>query len=573
VAHGFNFYRPGELTLLFEEDTGRFEARQARDCRPLYANLLEELRERLAAEGVALHKNLVEGETGRFVYHPMRRYYGRYDSQSRRMTNHEPRVRALQTVHLEGWQPGMHQSDNIRALSESIEQVNRAAERTQQWIDAAQDKKIPVGEFNLVGVSPHWFGVASTDLESGSPAGQPQKPWDPERPKHFVPDKVRDLIGRLGERFGDRGPYGRPIKVAIFDTWPMDNPVRPLAHIRAFRDRLRQTGIASHRLDQAAVGDIVPEHRIYDYIGRSDLADAPVWRLGCDGRFEDAYRMSDHGLFVADLINDIAPEAEISVYRVLTDWGSTDLNSLRAAVGDAMLDAGDGPLLLNFSMAVGPEIAMTQTLLNEAQQIVLDAQRWSRGVMDKAPSEADRARSNFERQQLQALRWLDQRDRRFAGWFATIDQTFGVDGIDHVLAVAAAGNDSCRPVRLFGPRLPAALEGIIGVSAAKNLEGDLSHYSNANDIFGPNDGTIAFGGEASGGRSTEGLIALYVSDQLPPGVPGGNTHGRAMWAGTSFATPIVTGVAARLWAASPPGTTADQIREAIVASRIDLMQE
>jgi hypothetical protein len=297
----------------------------------------------------------------------------------------------------------------------------------------------------------------------------------------------------------------------------------------------------------------------------------PIFRLGCDGRIEDGYRMSDHGLFIADLINDIAPTAELSVYRVLTDWGDTHLDTLEAAVEDAILRAEGAPLLLNFSMGLGPELAMTATLLNQTEAILLNAQNWAGQVVAQAPSQASR-RPDLDLQNLLALGLLNEIDHRFGGWFETINDSLDVNGLDNVLAVAAAGNDSCRPGRLFGPRLPAAIEGIVGVSATRR-DGSLAHFSNANDIFGPNDGTAAFGGEAEGSRSGDGLIGLYVSDELPPGVAGGNTHGRAMWAGTSFATPIVTAVAARLWAEAPFGTTVDQIREAIVAGPIDLMQE
>jgi hypothetical protein len=214
---------------------------------------------------------------------------------------------------------------------------------------------------------------------------------------------------------------------------------------------------------------------------------------------------------------------------------------------------------------------MTQTLLNQSQQIFLNAQYWAGQVVAQAVPAATRTaaaeRANFIAQQL-----LTNLDNRFASVYSTVDHMLGLDGLDNVLAIAAAGNDSNLPDRLYGPRLPSAIEGIVGV-AALDRNGRPTRYTNANDIFAPDDGTEAFGGDATEGRSTDGLIGLYVADELPPGVPGGNTHGRAMWAGTSFATPIATGVAARLWAEAPAGTTSAQIRTAIVDDAIPLMQE
>jgi hypothetical protein len=101
---------------------------------------------------------------------------------------------------------------------------------------------------------------------------------------------------------------------------------------------------------------------------------------------------------------------------------------------------------------------------------------------------------------------------------------------------------------------------VLGVSAVKRVgEGENmrvvpSSFSNVDDIITEvEDGIGAFGGEVNErtGRTTAGPVALFISDDLPPGQSGGNTDGWAMWAGTSFASPVVAAFAACVWSVKP----------------------
>jgi subtilisin family serine protease len=150
----------------------------------------------------------------------------------------------------------------------------------------------------------------------------------------------------------------------------------------------------------------------------------------------------------------------------------------------------------------------------------------------------------------------------------------GDDQLSNVLIVAAAGNDSQTGYRA-DPRIPAIVEGVLGVSAAVPLQGQPGKwrsvaYSNADDLLAPDDGISAFGGDVdhAKGGAKDGPIALYLSNDLP----GGNTEGLAQWCGTSFATPIASGYAACIWSAAlneiPAGSTdtveAAAVRDAVV---------
>ena len=134
-----------------------------------------------------------------------------------------------------------------------------------------------------------------------------------------------------------------------------------------------------------------------------------------------------------------------------------------------------------------------------------------------------------------------------------------------MLVVAAAGNDALRPQTRDDapppPRFPARYEDVFAV-AATTSGGTPASYSNRADIQPFGNGITTFGGDvvdqsdkdvprppadASAGRE-DAVVGVYASETLPDGVP--NTTGWVRWAGTSFAAPTVTGVAARLWSVS-----------------------
>ncbi len=132
-----------------------------------------------------------------------------------------------------------------------------------------------------------------------------------------------------------------------------------------------------------------------------------------------------------------------------------------------------------------------------------------------------------------------------------------------VLVVAAAGNDALRALlggALPPPRYPAYYQSVLAVAAA-GPDGAPAVYSNRADVLPLGNGVTTFGGNvvvpdrrdeppeadpgvAAGGRA-QSVVGLYSSPTLPRGEA--NTTGWVHWAGTSFATAIMSGLAARLW--------------------------
>ncbi len=265
------------------------------------------------------------------------------------------------------------------------------------------------------------------------------------------------------------------------------------------------------------------------------------------------FSLIDHGLTVAGIIRDLAPEANIECIRVLNDHGvgevMTLINALKYIKHRMASDLLNTPVVINLSMVIGPP-------------------------------EGDRARLQLDD---------DAILKQTLAQVASIIQSLTEDG---AIVVASAGNDSdprdsMHPVGTrLGPRYHAAFAydpsldsqttaAIIPVGAI-NGQGEVASYSN---YPGP-DGIAAYGGEiptpyppnadpntitqidptvpldvVRGVYSSATYPAFSMTDKYPtssgqpsgyPEYPAPDASGWTCWAGTSFATPVISALAACL---------------------------
>lgn len=233
-----------------------------------------------------------------------------------------------------------------------------------------------------------------------------------------------------------------------------------------------------------------------------------------------AQNINDHGLFVAGLINTIAPSSEIHLIRVLNDDGCGDLMTISTAIHDftsRMSSNGRGQRLdkvvINLSLGVHQP---DEQRLQENENLI-----------GKLPTEIVALK--------EAIREAHRRG---------------------AIIVAASGNDSAG-VSAQPMQLPARYDKVIGV-AASNMIGYRSCYSNVGDVAAPGgDGGTDDNGNGCAPRAGTwknppdpcadmascdyGLISLSETlSQTATGAPG-----FIFWVGTSFSTPLVTGLAAQ----------------------------
>ena len=219
----------------------------------------------------------------------------------------------------------------------------------------------------------------------------------------------------------------------------------------------------------------------------------------------------DHGLFVSALANVVAPESKIYLYRVLNDSnrGSlmTLLNNLCDAINEFKAETGQDDLcglVINLSMGIHVEESLRQAVATASNRL------------------------ERERELAPALYCLLERAHN-----------------EGAIIVAAVGNDSAQREQ-DNPKpaqVPALYSFVLGVEAG-NFAGARSCFSNRGDVRAP-----------GGDNLTDCVVQPYESLDFPQRLktsvisyvkeisPETNY---AFWRGSSFAAPLVSGLAALL---------------------------
>jgi hypothetical protein len=408
----------------------------------------------------------------------------------------------------------------------------------------------PIGEFIVEGASPNWLtSVVSQGAGTGGPGGIPS-PYYGSRKN--APYGFYDLIEKLDGVTG-LSLYGRGegVDVAILDTAPSAHDL--VAAYKEWHD---------HPLIRNLLG---PHGKLHLY--PADYYEA--LRLGNTSLNGSDYKVTDHGLFIAGIIHSIVPEANIHLIEVLNQYGVGDFTAFTLGLQKVASDIYDPTrkLVINCSWMLdfpGDDFHCDHPNLKH------------KGVLIDPDLEFEREVRAFAKRDQATLRTLEVLFNRFA-----------VQGRG---AIAAAGNDaydneddgtSNRHVRPLA-RYPAALTEVTGVGAlpitlerftsGKNKgKYRTSNFSNRSDRPEVK-GIATLGGEQGEGK---GILGLYIGE-FPDGRL--NTSKWAWWAGTSFATPILTGaVASALSSPRQPGSTQNALeelrREGVINGLTDINEE
>jgi hypothetical protein len=367
---------------------------------------------------------------------------------------------------------------------------------------------------------------------------------------------------------------GKGVTVAILDTAPS------LHDMAAAYERYHKVNPANREESHPLIETLLkPNGRLHVHPASID----DLMRMRAIHLRDHDYDMSDHGLFVAGIIHTIAPEAEIHLYEVLNPSGVGDLLSIAKGLREVLDRFSGQPLVVNCSLVLNipllnqPITDLPSDLLalfvNDPNKLLGQGYLTSDGYQD-------------------GKAWL----ARQAQAIELVCNQLLWDGSR---VIAAAGNDwrsseETRPQARF----PAAFDSVLGVGALpKNAQVDTNNrylpasYSNLSDE--PEESGVATLGGESG--ENNGILGVYLG-KFPPmkfwlqkypvllrpfiwlilAIRWGSFYGPknknnwASWSGTSFATPIVTGIVASVLSdLGQPATIEDAIGQLYTTSSIE----
>jgi hypothetical protein len=417
--------------------------------------------------------------------------------------------------------------------------------------------------------------------------GSPPVPIPPVR----VPTKPGywsfDFSDAVNERINEQRKREDTAKVviAVLDTSPTDEEVAHAAAKFPNNMLLRKVNDARNAgvtIDSPGDGSL--PHDVFSCLEGITID----WRQKGEAKTcyipDEPYKMNDHGLFITGIIHDIAPHAEIHLIRVLSEFGVTHtdliLPILRALPG-RLLKEDDQKLIINMSVgwSIPPGAEVLRAWLKKTFP-VLEPLLEEYSDLDEALDALEATGDENDVLMIRAI--LDHLHVPIREMIAFLNRR---ENKERVLIVAAAGNDygwfDRSPHHLMRhrpePRWPARYEKVLSV-AAVGLRDQNSAYSNRADIASRHNGVATFGGnavrkhpwdigeietqldpngtygtiaqEGEKDKNVDAVRGIYITD--PAMLEGGqNTTGWAYWSGTSFAAPVITGLAANLWAATP----------------------
>jgi hypothetical protein len=426
------------------------------------------------------------------------------------------------------------------------------------------------------GVFPNWI-ASSGKSDSGGTGGPGSEPAPYTGDLGSVPYHFKDLITKL-QGIGSDGTNGKNlygdgtgVDVVILDTAPCGHDL-VLAHKELV---LRQEDQNKHRLIETLLG---PSGKLKLYPATYE----ELLRMGNTSLNRHGYKMDDHGLFIAGIIHSIVPNATIHLIEVLNQFGAGDLETIARgfAKAYAISRRNKRPLVVNCSIVL--DLPQKQKV-----RIYRQTDRETIRQFDRDLEERLRNSIEIEWTQLEALYGAARAndELRWVLLLLVMCERLAKAGRQ---VVASSGNDSeadGRHRHAHDARYPSAFGRVVGVGAlpkdARRNNGQYwaSSFSNLADKPAKN-GVMALGGEPG---ENNGVLGVYLGE-FPPGaaVAGQNNehgwsksgpnseNGWAWWAGTSFATPILTGaIAAILSGNELPHTTQHAVQAMYTEGVID----
>jgi hypothetical protein len=403
----------------------------------------------------------------------------------------------------------------------------------------------------VVAATPNWFGAAQQYCEGGSPASYPVPARTHGARVRYAPQlRALDLAERASEAANNS-----VVRVAVLDTAPEDLDLAWA--LNRFQQNLHLHDLRQH-LDPP-LGKFLPSQQ------ESARSLAIQQLAGFHSvEFVQQVDVRDHGLFVAGVVHAAAPWVRIRLIQVLNNYGAGSLHALVIGLVGLLQErkAGDHQVI-NLSLGMLPpqeQLASTWFGLSIEGLPGCPEEPSLQFVTGRADLKAADISELIKRNDPSIATAVDP-------LHAPVRRLMEVLQAHDCVVVAAAGNDSVfrgaerRP--RWSPRIPAVYDSVLGVAAAVR-PGVPARYSNRGEVPTEHvrDAVATLGGDLApdGVSPAGGVISVFSSEEFPPLPPASvsvlNDAGWAEWSGTSFATPILSGIAANLWSTQPAQSAA-----------------
>jgi hypothetical protein len=414
---------------------------------------------------------------------------------------------------------------------------------------ARKDQILIQAGINLDVVSPNW--LASPCSEYGGGGGHPPPvPYTGSNNtvayKHTLPPEIESLC--------PKEEAGKGVTIAILDTSPC---LHELAEAYERHHKVRPHNPNEHH--PVLEGLLGPKGRLHVHSASLD----ELLRMRSVHLRDHDHKMTDHGLFVAGIVNSIAPAAEIHLYEVLNPDGVGDLESIARGLWKVIHDqkGKETRLIVNCSWVLNIPLLNHRITDLDRKLLAKIVREWDKHQDDSIEYLSSEYLST------EGESWLARQGLAIE-WICDLIYALGSQ------VIAAASNDwDNQESRADTPQLryPAAFNSTLGVGTLSNgrisLQTNNKHaarsYSNLSDQR-ENTGVIKLGGDQA---EEQRVLGVYIGS-FPPSpdkesanwVVPKNTSDWAWWSGTSFATPILTGaIAAVLSGLANPATIEDAI--------------
>lgn len=413
-------------------------------------------------------------------------------AQSQQQDGEKPAPPLTVPLHLPPQHPPFEGRDNVKV----------AVDRINSNLAELYDGGVAVSS-----AMPNWIMSSTAGVPHAGPGTLPAPAPDGTWTFTGVPD-----VGKW--------PDGREVIVAVLDTWPGKESIeKALARYGA-------GGYESGRYLQSLVSAV----------GGGDVWEPPGVGPLVPPRL--TYTYADHGLFVAGIIHSIAPQATIQPLRVFDAYGLGSTDRLLQALDHCLTLAHSGkPLVVNLSLylLIPPD---------DAPLSLWDI--WFHKDLDYGKRTPQENAALLEK--------LDER----------VEQAIMLLIDANAMVVASAGNDALSYGHVQ-PRIPADYDTAFCVVATNNQD-RIAAYSNRADTPFTGNCVATWGGQGKlqyepdrtgiavlppmmGNGLRDGIVGLYSGPDMLK--PNDNDTGWAYWSGTSFAAPIISGIAANLLAEQP----------------------